>query len=82
MHAIRIETNAYVIDLVCHDLRVTRLAVGDPHNEFLIRVFDELAGAERARDEYVGRGHHQHYWVIEQHAGSRDRGDDPLRAGN
>jgi hypothetical protein len=31
MHAIRIETNAYVIELVCHDLLVARLAVGDPH---------------------------------------------------
>jgi hypothetical protein len=30
MHALRIETNAYLIDLVCHDLVVTPLAVGDP----------------------------------------------------
>jgi recombinational DNA repair protein RecR len=30
MHGIRIETNAYVIELVCHDLVVTRLATGDP----------------------------------------------------
>ena len=30
MHGIRIETNAYAIDLVCHDLAVTRLAAGDP----------------------------------------------------
>ncbi len=31
MHGIRIETNAYVISLVCHDLVVTRLATGDPN---------------------------------------------------
>ena len=30
MHPIRIETNAYWIDLVCHDLVITQLAVGDP----------------------------------------------------
>ena len=30
MHGIRIETNAYAIELVCHALVVTRLAVGDP----------------------------------------------------
>jgi hypothetical protein len=30
MHSIRIETNAYVISLVCHDLVVTKLASGDP----------------------------------------------------
>jgi hypothetical protein len=30
MHGIRIETNAYVIELVCHDLVVTRMATGDP----------------------------------------------------
>jgi hypothetical protein len=30
MHGIRIETNAYVIELVCHDLVVRRLATGDP----------------------------------------------------
>ena len=30
MHEIRIETNAYALDLVCHDLRIDQLAVGDP----------------------------------------------------
>jgi hypothetical protein len=30
MHAIQIATNACAIDLVCHDLLVTRLAVGNP----------------------------------------------------
>jgi len=30
MNGIRIETNVYVIELVCHDLVVSRLATGDP----------------------------------------------------
>jgi hypothetical protein len=35
MHQIQIETNAFVIDLVCHDLRVDRRATGDPTTEEL-----------------------------------------------
>ena len=30
MHEVRIETNAFLISLICHDLQVTRLASGDP----------------------------------------------------
>ncbi len=30
MYEIQIETNAFLMKLVCHDLRVTQLAVGDP----------------------------------------------------
>jgi hypothetical protein len=36
----------------------------DEHgSEFLVRAFDDRLSAERARDEFVARGHHQHYWV-------------------
>ena len=36
----------------------------DEHgNEFLIADFDDRARAESARDEFIARGHHQHYWV-------------------
>ena len=38
----------------------------DEHgNAFLIREFDDRASAERARDEFISRGHHQHYWIKE-----------------
>jgi hypothetical protein len=30
MYEIQIETNGFLINLVCHDLRVAQLAVGDP----------------------------------------------------
>lgn len=30
VHEIRIETNAYLLRLVCHSLHVVQLAVGDP----------------------------------------------------
>ncbi len=30
MHEIQIETNVYILELVCHDLRVDQLASGDP----------------------------------------------------
>jgi hypothetical protein len=30
MHEVAIETNAFTLRLVCHDLRVDQLAVGDP----------------------------------------------------
>ncbi len=30
MHEIEVETNAFLIRLVCHDLRIDQLAVGDP----------------------------------------------------
>jgi hypothetical protein len=30
MHEVHIETNAFLISLVCHHMHVTRLAVGDP----------------------------------------------------
>lgn len=33
MHEIQIETNAYVLRLVCHDLRVDQLAADDPTTE-------------------------------------------------
>lgn len=43
-----------------------RLWRQDDHgNEVLVRDFDDRAAAERARDEFVARGHHQHYWVEE-----------------
>jgi hypothetical protein len=45
MHAIRIETNAYVIDLVCHDLLVTLIAVGDPLTDELRPRQGQNAGA-------------------------------------
>jgi hypothetical protein len=46
-------------------------------NEFLIRVFDDRAGAERGRDEFIARGHHQHYWVRDAPAnGPNDGGGD------
>lgn len=35
----------------------------DHGNEVLISEFDDRAAAERARDEFIARGHHQHYWV-------------------
>jgi hypothetical protein len=35
MHEIRIQTNAFLIDLVCHGLIVTELAVGDPRTREL-----------------------------------------------
>jgi hypothetical protein len=35
----------------------------DHGNEFLIQRFDDRASAEAARDEFIARGHHQHYWV-------------------
>ena len=36
----------------------------DEHgNEMLIRVFDDPADAEHARDQLAARGHHQHYWL-------------------
>lgn len=35
----------------------------DHGNEFLMREFAERAEAERARDAFAARGHHQHYWV-------------------
>jgi hypothetical protein len=36
----------------------------DHGNEFLVRAFDDRVAAESARDELIGRGHHQHYWVV------------------
>ena len=30
MHEIQIETNVYILEIVCHDLRVDQLASGDP----------------------------------------------------
>ena len=30
MHEVAIETNVFTLRLVCHDLRVDQLAVGDP----------------------------------------------------
>ena len=35
----------------------------DHGTEFLVREFAERAEAERVRDEFVARKHHQHYWV-------------------
>ena len=35
----------------------------DHGNEFLIATFPDRKSAERARDEFLARGHHQHYWV-------------------
>jgi hypothetical protein len=35
----------------------------DHGNEFLIATFPDRQSAERARDEFLARGHHQHYWV-------------------
>jgi hypothetical protein len=36
----------------------------DHGNEFLVAEFTDRESAERARDEFVARGHHQHYWVV------------------
>jgi len=30
MHEVTVETNTFVLRLVCHDLRIEQLAVGDP----------------------------------------------------
>jgi hypothetical protein len=38
MHEILIETNTFVLNLVCHDLRIQRLAVGDPMTRKLIEL--------------------------------------------
>jgi hypothetical protein len=38
MHHIRIETNTYVLDLICHDLRIDQLASGDPLTGELSRL--------------------------------------------
>jgi hypothetical protein len=36
----------------------------DEHgNEFLVREFDDRGLAEAARDDFIARGHHQHYWI-------------------
>ena len=36
----------------------------DHGNEFRVRAFGERDAAERARDELIARGHHQHYWLV------------------
>lgn len=33
MHEVQIETNVYTLSLICHDLRIDRLAEGDPKRE-------------------------------------------------
>lgn len=38
MHEIVIETNTFVLNLVCHDLRIQRLAVGDPMTRKLVEL--------------------------------------------
>jgi hypothetical protein len=30
MHEVRIETNVFALDIVCHDLKIDRMSVGDP----------------------------------------------------
>ena len=35
MHAVQLETNAYLLDLICHDLQIDQLAVGDPQTDEL-----------------------------------------------
>ena len=36
----------------------------DEHgNEFLVQEFDDRGSADDARDAFIARGHHQHYWV-------------------
>jgi hypothetical protein len=35
MHEVMIETNTFLLRLVCHDLRVQQLAVGDPATQTL-----------------------------------------------
>jgi hypothetical protein len=36
----------------------------DEHgNEYLVAEFDDREAAERARDAFLARGHHQHYWI-------------------
>jgi hypothetical protein len=46
----------------------------DHGNEFLVGEFPDCGSAERARDEFIARGHHQHYCA-------RDRRVFPLREG-
>jgi len=41
MHEIKIETNAYILRLICHDLCVVQLAVGDPATGELTSVTPE-----------------------------------------
>jgi hypothetical protein len=43
MHEVMIETNTFVLKLICHDLRLDRLAVGDP----ITGEFSELGAPER-----------------------------------
>ena len=36
----------------------------DHGHEFRVRDFDDREAAERVRDEFIARGHHQHYWLV------------------
>jgi hypothetical protein len=49
----------------------------DHGNEFRVRAFDDYDTAERARDELIARGHHQHYWLIPS-ADDDNQRDDQL----
>jgi hypothetical protein len=48
----------------------------DHGNEFLMCAFDDPARAAQARDEYIARGHHQHYWVRVAPDAERGGADD------
>jgi len=38
MHEVLIETNKFTLRLICHDLRVERLALGDPITGELVEL--------------------------------------------
>lgn len=47
MHEVMVETNTFVLRLVCHDLRVQQLAVGDPVTRTLKQLDNEYVQARR-----------------------------------
>jgi hypothetical protein len=52
----------------------------DHGNEYLIKTFAAREVAEEARDTFITRGHHQHYWVKESsgdETGPKSGGGDP-----
>jgi DNA-binding LacI/PurR family transcriptional regulator len=42
-----------------------------------VATFDDHGAAERARDELIARGHHQHYWLTSS-ADDHDQAEDHL----
>jgi hypothetical protein len=44
MHEVCVESNAFVLRLVCHDIRMEKIAVGDPVTRELTPLDERLAG--------------------------------------